>query len=530
MNPVWTILISLIVGAVCLFVGYTYRKTVTEQKIDRSEETARRMLDDAVRKADEYKKEKMERVAEASRAVQKDREALEEEKAKAERNIQERRAETQRTENRLLQREASLDKRSDSLDNRENDLTKRSEALDNKLADAESLRQEAEALHQKQTAELERIAAMTQDEAKQIIIERVQKEAYHDAAAYVRDVESRAKEEAEKKARNLIALAIQRCAADHVAESTVSAIALPNDDMKGRIIGREGRNIRALETATGVDLLIDDTPETVIVSAFDPVRREVARITVERLINDGRIHPARIEETVEKARREVDQQIREAGEAAVFETNQHGIHPELVKLLGRLRYRTSYGQNVLKHAIEVSHIAGLMASELGADVQLAKRAGLLHDIGKAVDHEAEGTHVTLGGELARKFNESPDVVHAILAHHNDVEPQTIEAVLVQAADAISAARPGARRESLENYIKRMTKLEEIATSFAGVEKCYAIQSGREVRIMVKPDDVTDEGTKVLAKEIAKRIEQEMEYPGQIRVNVIRETRSMEYAK
>ena len=531
------LLLAAVVGAVCYFVGYTYRKRVTEEKIDRSEETARRMLDDAVRKADEYKKEKMERIAEARDAVQKerdslqkDRKALEDDKAKAERNMQEQRAENQRTENRLMQREASLDKRSDSLDNRENDLTKRSEALDGKIADAERLRQEAEELYQKQSTELERIAAMTQNEAKQIIIDRVQKEAYHDAAAYVRDAEARAKEEAEKKARNLIALAIQRCAADHVAESTVSAIALPNDDMKGRIIGREGRNIRALETATGVDLLIDDTPETVIVSAFDPVRREVARITVERLINDGRIHPARIEETVEKAKKEVENQIREAGESAVFETNQHGIHHELVKLLGRLKYRTSYGQNVLKHAIEVSHLAGLMAAELGADVQLAKRAGLLHDIGKAVDHEAEGTHVTLGGELARKYHESNDVIHAILAHHNDVEPQTVEAVLVQAADAISAARPGARRESLENYIKRLTKLEEISMSFAGVEKCYAIQSGREVRIMVKPDDVTDEGTKVLAKEIAKRIEKEMEYPGQIRVNVIRETRSMEYAK
>ena len=365
---------------------------------------------------------------------------------------------------------------------------------------------------------------------RDMIVQRIQKEAYHDAGVMVREIEQNAKDEAEKKARNIIALAIQKCASDHVAESTVSVIALPNDDMKGRIIGREGRNIRALETATGVDIIIDDTPEAVIVSAFDPIRREIARLTVERLINDGRIHPARIEEMVEKAKKEVENQIREAGEAAVFETNQHGIHHELVKLLGRLKYRTSYGQNVLKHSIEVSHLAGLMAAELGADVQLAKRAGLLHDIGKAVDHEAEGTHVTLGGELARKYHESPDVVHCILAHHNDVEPQTVEAVLVQAADAISAARPGARRESLENYIKRLEKLEEIATSFPGVEKCYAIQSGREVRIMVKPDDVTDDGTKILAKEIAKRIEKEMEYPGQIRVNVIRETRSMEYAK
>ena len=527
MNPVIWIALILVFAAIAAFVGYSYRKNMVEKKINRSEETARRLYDDAVRKADDYKKEK---VFEAKEEILKARAAMDAEKAENDREMRDRRAEVQRSENRLMQREASLDKRSDSLDNRENDLKKRSDNLDRKEEEVDRLQEEAEQLHAKQTTELERIAAMTQDEAKQIIIERVQKEAFHDAAAQVRDIEARAKEEAEKKARNIIALAIQKCAADHVAESTVSVIALPNDDMKGRIIGREGRNIRALETATGVDLIIDDTPEAVIVSAFDPVRREIARLTVEKLINDGRIHPARIEETVEKAKKEVENQIREAGESAVFETNQHGIHHELVKLLGRLKYRTSYGQNVLKHAIEVSHLAGLMAAELGADVQLAKRAGLLHDIGKAVDHEAEGTHVSLGGELARKYHESNDVIHAILAHHNDVEPQTVEAVLVQAADAISAARPGARRESLENYIKRLTKLEEISMSFAGVEKCYAIQSGREVRIMVKPDDVTDEGTKVLAKEIAKRIEKEMEYPGQIRVNVIRETRSMEYAK
>ena len=527
MHPVIWILLILVFSAAAGAAGYMYRKDMVEKKINRSEETARRLYDDAVRKADDYKKEK---VFEAKEEILKARATMDAEKASYDREMRDRRAEVQRSENRLMQREASLDKRSDSLDNRENDLKKRSDNLDRKEEEVDRLQEEAEVLHAKQTTELERIAAMTQDEAKQIIIERVQKEAFHDAAAQVRDIEARAKEEAEKKARNIIALAIQKCAADHVAESTVSVITLPNDDMKGRIIGREGRNIRALETATGVDLIIDDTPEAVIVSAFDPVRREIARLAVEKLINDGRIHPARIEETVEKARKEVENQIREAGESAVFETNQHGIHHELVKLLGRLKYRTSYGQNVLKHAIEVSHLAGLMAAELGADVQLAKRAGLLHDIGKAVDHEAEGTHVTLGGELARKYYESNDVIHAILAHHNDVEPQTVEAVLVQAADAISAARPGARRESLENYIKRLTKLEEISMSFAGVEKCYAIQSGREVRIMVKPDDVTDEGTKVLAKEIAKRIEKEMEYPGQIRVNVIRETRSMEYAK
>ena len=519
--PLWlSILLIVLAAAIGALAGYIYRKDGVEKKIGRTEDYAKHLYDDAVRKADEYKKEK---VLEAKEEILKAKAENDREKAENDREMRERRNEVQRSERRLIQREESLDKRADSLEARE-------ESLNKKTADIQKLQEETEELHNRQVVELERIASMTQDEAKQVIIERVQKDAFHDAAASVRDIEARAKEEGEKKARNIIALAIQKCAADHVAESTVSVIALPNDDMKGRIIGREGRNIRALETATGVDLIIDDTPEAVIVSAFDPVRREIARIAVEKLIMDGRIHPARIEETVEKAKREVENQIREAGENAVYETNQHGIHHELVKLLGRLRYRTSYGQNVLKHAIEVSHLAGLMAAELGADVQLAKRAGLLHDIGKAVDHEAEGTHVTLGGELARKYHESPDVIHAILAHHNDVEPQTVEAVLVQAADAISAARPGARRESLENYIKRLEKLEEIATSFDGVEKSYAIQSGREVRIMVKPDDVTDEGTKVLAKEIAKRIEKEMEYPGQIRVNVIRETRSTEYAK
>ena len=513
MNIVLAIVLMLLFAAVGCGVGYTYRRSVTEKRIGRTEEYAQKLLDDASRKAADIKKEtEIEAKEEVLRL-----------KTKLDEEIRTRRNEVQHAERRVNQREEALDKKMDNLERREETLNQKSEQTQKLYAEAEELRD-------KQSKELERIAAMTQDEAKQMIIGHVQKDAYHDAAALVREIEAKAKEEGEKKARNIIALAIQKCAADHVAETTVSVINLPNDDMKGRIIGREGRNIRALETATGVDLIIDDTPEAVIVSAFDPVRREIARLAIEKLIQDGRIHPARIEEMVEKAKKEVDNQIREAGEQAVFETGQHSLHPELVKILGRMRYRTSYGQNVLKHSIEVSHLAGLMAAELGADVQLAKRAGLLHDIGKAVDHEQEGSHVQLGAELARKYHENNDIIHCIQAHHNDIEPQTVEAVLVQAADAISAARPGARRESLENYIKRLEKLESIANDFAGVEKSFAIQSGREIRIMVKPEDVTDEGTKVMAKEIAKRIEQEMEYPGQIRVNVIRETRCTEYAK
>ena len=520
METILKVLIVAVCAAAGWFVGYIYRKNYVEKKIERTEDLAKRLYDDAVKKAEEYKKEK---VLEAKEEILKAKAENDRERAESEKEMRERRNEVQRSERHLIQREETLDKKAANLEAREENLNQRIASLAKQEAELEELKG-------RQITELERIAAMTRDEAKDIIVSKVQKEAYHDAAAMVRDIEAQAKEEGEKKARNIVALAIQKCAADHVAETTVSVINLPNDDMKGRIIGREGRNIRALETATGVDLIIDDTPEAVIVSAFDPVRREVARLAVEKLIMDGRIHPARIEETVEKARREVENQIREAGENAVFETNQHGIHHELVKILGRLKYRTSYGQNVLKHSIEVSHLAGLMAAELGADVQLCKRAGLLHDIGKAVDHESEGTHVSLGVELAKKYHESDAVIHCIAAHHNDVEPQTVEAVLIQAADAISAARPGARRESLENYIKRLEKLEEIANSFDGVEKCYAIQSGREVRIMVKPEDVNDEGIKILAKEIAKRIEEQMEYPGQIRVNVIRETRSTEYAK
>ncbi len=513
MTALWIALGLVLGGALGAFAGYSYRKNAQEKKIGRTEEYARNLLEDAQRRAEDKKKET---ILEAKEEVLRL-------KTELDREVRERRNEVQRSERRVQQREESLDKKMDSLEARE-------ESLNRKQEDLQRLTDEAQAMHDRQLGELERIAQMTQEEARGVIMTRVQKEAFHDAAVMVREIEQNAKEEADKKARNIIAMAIQRCASDHVAETTVSVVNLPNEDMKGRIIGREGRNIRTLETATGVDLIIDDTPEAVIVSAFDPVRREVARLALEKLIADGRIHPGRIEEMVEKARKEVDAQIREAGEQAVFETNMHSLHHELVKLLGRMRYRTSYGQNVLRHSIEVSHLAGLMAAELGADVQLAKRAGLLHDIGKAVDHEQEGTHVQLGGELARKYREPAEVVHCILAHHNDIEPQTLEAVLVQAADAISAARPGARRESIENYIRRLEKLEEIANSFPGVEKSFAIQSGREVRIAVKPEDVNDAGTLILAREVAKRIEKELEYPGQIKVNVIRETRSIEYAK
>ncbi|MDO4740329.1 MAG: ribonuclease Y [Eubacteriales bacterium] len=512
-TPLIVIITALLALAAGAAAGYLYRQNVMEKKIGRTEEFARNLLEESKRKAEDKKKE----------AILEAKEEIIRLKSDLDKEIRDRRSEVTRLERRVNQREETLDKKLDNLEHRE-------ETLNQKYAEAEKLHAEAQTLHDQQQAELERISNMTMEEARQILMNKIQKDAYHDAAVMVRDIESRAKEEADKKARNIVAMSIQRCAADHVAETTVSVVALPNDDMKGRIIGREGRNIRALETATGVDLIIDDTPEAVIISGFDPVRREVARIALEKLIMDGRIHPARIEEMVEKARREVDNQIREAGDQAVFETNMHGVHHELVRLLGRMKYRTSYGQNVLRHSIEVSHLAGVMAAELGADVNVAKRGGLLHDIGKAIDHEVEGTHVSIGVDLARKFHESEAVIHCIAAHHNDVEPTTVEAVLVQAADAISAARPGARRESLENYIKRLDKLEEICTSFEGVEKSYAIQSGREVRVMVKPDDVNDAGTIILAREICKRIEQEMEYPGQIKVNVIREKRAVDFAK
>ena len=513
----WDILIPIIVGVVCgtgcWFGGYWYRRNIAEAKVAKAEDAVKQMIDAAQKRAETIKKET---ILEAKEEVYKL-------KSENERENRERRNEIQRSERRLLQKEELLDKKIEAIEQREENAVKKQKEIEASEAEINELKA-------KQLKELETISGMSMDEAKDILLESVEHDARHEAALMLREIEQKTKEEADKRARNIVSLAIQRCAADHVAETTVSVVALPNDEMKGRIIGREGRNIRSLETATGVDLIIDDTPEAVILSGFDPVRREVARIALEKLIMDGRIHPGRIEEMVEKARKEVDVQIREAGEQAIFECGIHGLHHELVKLLGRLKYRTSYGQNVLKHSIEVSHLAGIMAAEIGANVTLAKRAGLLHDIGKAIDHEVEGPHVQIGADVAKKYRENNQVINAIMAHHGDVEPATVEAVLVQAADAISAARPGARRETLENYIKRLEKLEEIANSFEGVDKSFAIQAGREIRIIVKPENVNDADTIIMAKEIVKRIETELEYPGQIKVNVIRETRAVEFAK
>lgn len=509
--------ILLVLAVVSAFVafryGISYRKKIAEAEFGSAEEKAKKIVDEA-RKTAEGKKREI--LLEAKEEVHKGRKELDNE-------IRERRNEIQRQERRIQQKEENLDRKTEGLEAKEQQLTQ-------KQAEAEALCQKAEAEMKRQTAELERISGFTAEQAKEVLMRNVESETKHEAAMMIKEIEAHARSEADKKAKEIITLAIQKCAADHVAETTVSVVALPNDEMKGRIIGREGRNIRALETLTGIDLIIDDTPEAVILSGFDPIKRETARIALEKLISDGRIHPARIEETVERAKKEVENTIRQEGEAATFETGVHGLHPELIRLLGKLRYRTSYGQNVLKHSMEVSFLSGLIAGEIGADVTLAKRAGLLHDIGKSVDHEMEGSHVSIGVDVARKYKEGDDVLHAIEAHHGDVEPSTLVACIVQAADAISAARPGARRETLEAYIKRLQKLEEIANSFEGVDKSYAVQAGREVRIMVKPDDISDENTFILARDICRKIEDEMEYPGQIKVNVIRETRAVDYAK
>ena len=507
-------LIGLVVGGViCFPLGIRYRKNVSEKEISSAEEEGKRIINEAIKSAETKKKEAL---LEAKEEILKNRSEYEKEEKS-------RRADLQRQENRLQQKEESLDRKTEALEKKEESLAQKHAALDKE-------NEEIKVIKRSQTEMLERISGFTAEEAKQYLIDQVEAEVTHETALKIKEVESRMKEECEARAREVVAQAIQRCAADQVAEMTVSVVPLPNDEMKGRIIGREGRNIRTIETLTGVDLIIDDTPEAITVSCFEPVRREIARLALEKLIADGRIHPTHIEEMVEKARREVDATIKAEGERATFECGVRNLHPELVKMLGRLHYRTSYGQNVLQHSIEVSHIAGMMAAELGADVQAAKRAGLLHDLGKAVDHELEGTHVSLGVEFARKYKEREDIIHAIEAHHNDVEPRTIVACLVQAADAISAARPGARRENLENYIKRLEQLETITGSYPGVDKAYAIQAGREVRVMVKPEQVSEDQMVILARDLAKKIEEEMEYPGQIKVHVLRETKVVEYAK
>ena len=507
-------LAGFILGAIIFFLaGIRYRKKVAEKEIGSAEDEARRLVNDAI-KEDENKKREM--LVEAKEEIHKSR-------TESEKENKERRAELQKQERRLQQKEESLDKKMDSFERKEEDLRKKQQQI-------AATQEEVNLIKKSQLEMLEKLSGLSQEEAKNYLLQNIESEVRHESAMKIKEIEAQYKEDADKLAREIISIAIQRCAADHTAEATVSVVPLPNDEMKGRIIGREGRNIRTLETITGVDLIIDDTPEAITVSSFDPVRREIARLALEKLITDGRIHPTRIEDMVEKARREVDRVIKQEGERATFETGIHNLHPELIKLLGRQKYRTSYGQNVLNHSIEVAHIAGLLASELGVDVQLAKRAGLLHDLGKSVDHEMEGSHVQLGVELARKYKESPAVIHAIEAHHGDVEPRTIVACLVQAADAISASRPGARRENVENYIRRLEKLETLTGSYPGVEKAYAIQAGREVRIMVKPEEVSEDNMILLARDLAKKIESELEYPGQIKVNVIRETKAVEYAK
>ncbi len=504
---------AVVFGVLGFIIGGQHRKKVAEAAIGSATEEAARIVNQAVQTAENKRKETiLEAKDEAHRLI-----------SEAEKETKERRAEVQRQERRLIQKEETLDKKVDAMEKKE-------EALSEKLKEADAKLVEVEQIKKSQFDMLEKISGFTKEQAKALLLQNLDEELTHDKAVRIMDYEQRTKDEADALAREIITTAIQRCAADHASEATVSVVSLPNDEMKGRIIGREGRNIRTLETITGVDLIIDDTPEAITVSSFEPVRREIARLTLEKLISDGRIHPARIEEMYEKAKREVEQTIRQTGERAVIDAGVNSIHPELVKLLGKLKYRTSYGQNVLNHSLEVSYLAGLMAAEIGADVKTAKRAGLLHDIGKALDREFEGSHIDLGVEYAKKYRENDQVVHAIAAHHGDIEAKTIVACLVQAADAISAARPGARRENVQNYIKRLEKLEEIATSFDGVEKSYAIQAGREVRIMVKPDVVSDDQMTIIAHDVVKKIEDELEYPGQIKVHIIRENRAIEYAK
>ena len=502
--------VALVIG---ILIGIQLRKRTAEKEINSAEEEAKRIINESIKSAESKKRE----------ALVEAKEEILQARNEYEREVKERRADLQKQERRLQQKEENLDRKTENMEKKE-------ETLQRKLTELDEAREEVATVKKTQMEVLERISGFTAEEAKNYLIDQLAEEVTHESAMKVREIEAQFKEEADTRAREILSLAIQRCAADHVAEATVSVVPLPNDEMKGRIIGREGRNIRTLETLTGVDLIIDDTPEAITVSCFDPVRREIARIALEKLIQDGRIHPTRIEEMVEKAKREVDATIKAEGERAVFETNVHGLSPELVKLLGRQRYRTSYGQNVLNHSIEVALLAGLLAAEIGADVNQAKRAGLLHDLGKSIDHEVEGSHVQIGVELARKYRESEAVIHAIEAHHGDVEAKTIVACLVQAADAISAARPGARKENVEYYIKRLEKLEELSSSFHGVEKAYAIQAGREVRIMIKPEEVSEDEMVILARDIAKKIEDELEYPGQIKVNLIRETKAIEYAK
>ena len=505
-----TFLISLAIG---IFVGMIIRKKIAESKIESAEQEAKRLIDIAKVEAENMKKEE---IFKAKEEIMNSRKELDQE-------IKERRSEVQKQESRMIQKEENLDRRSENLEKKEKDLEEEFHSLENQ-------KEEINKVYEKQVEELQRIAALSKDEARQYLLSEMDKEITTEKAKLIRDLNQKSKEEANKNAKEIISYAVQKCAADHTSETTVSIVSLPSDEMKGRIIGREGRNIKALETLTGIDLIIDDTPEAVILSGFDPLRREVARIALEKLIDDGRIHPAKIEEMVEKAKEELNTIIKEEGERAALETGVNNLHPDIIKLLGKLKYRTSYGQNVLSHSIEVSNLARIMAEELGLDAKRARRAGLLHDIGKALDHDMEGTHVQIGVDILKKYKENPLILNAVEAHHGDVEPQTLEAVLVQAADAISASRPGARRETLEAYIKRLESLETIADSFEGVEKSFAIQAGREVRIIVKPDKITDDQMIVLARDVSKRIEDEMDYPGQIKVNIIREKRVVDYAK